>query len=355
MGYKNPGWPGCCRPPFPTEYMSIPAAEWRAVNKVHNVPIPAEIKAVLDSISPRPSALSPAHPRRTAGDRKHAASGSSPTSRNNTLSKASGAHRVPRGSSPSASPNMSRNSSSTAVSSIFNTSPVDYSPRQRVPDTADKLIDGVHSSRSSPTRKIAELDQTVTPKRASSVKRPSVTPATTSVSVSKVVVGSPTSPLHNQASVRRKDSISKPETKREPLPSSFTTTASKTSPPQSSRSSPTSPRPSNVSSGADARNQRDDDDMSSSSGSSDGMLSDSTVTSDGGFTDYLSDESEAELQRQAEAKAAVVALNMAEELEFKAARLQLAHVDLRPPKTWNPANITNTPPSNRPRGASRAT
>lgn len=95
--------------------------------------------------------------------------------------------------------------------------------------------------------------------------------------------------------------------------------------------------------------------MSSSSGSSDGMLSDSTVTSDGGFTDYLSDESEAELQRQAEAKAAVVALNMAEELEFKAARLQLAHVDLRPPKTWNPANITNTPPSNRPRGTSRAT
>ena len=47
-----------------------------------------------------------------------------------------------------------------------------------------------------------------------------------------------------------------------------------------------------------------------------GSLSDSTVTSDGGFTDYLSDESEAELQRQAEARAAVVAQNHAEELEF---------------------------------------
>ncbi|EEB93523.1 hypothetical protein MPER_07803 [Moniliophthora perniciosa FA553] len=70
-------------------------------------------------------------------------------------------------------------------------------------------------------------------------------------------------------------------------------------------------------------------------------MSDSTVTSDGGFTDYLSDESEAELQRPAEARAALLAQNQAEELEFRAARQQLAHVDLRPPKSWNPANITN--------------
>jgi hypothetical protein len=68
-------------------------------------------------------------------------------------------------------------------------------------------------------------------------------------------------------------------------------------------------------------------------------MTDSTVTSDGGFTDYLSDESEAELQRQAEVKAAIVAQNQAEEQEFKAARQQLAHVDLRPPKSWNP--LTN--------------
>lgn len=78
---------------------------------------------------------------------------------------------------------------------------------------------------------------------------------------------------------------------------------------------------------------------SSSSGSSDGTdsLSDSTVVSDGAFTDYLSDESEAELQRQAEARAALQAQTQMEEMEFKAARLQLAHVDLRPPKTWNAA------------------
>ena len=73
-------------------------------------------------------------------------------------------------------------------------------------------------------------------------------------------------------------------------------------------------------------------------------MTDSTVTSDGGFTDYLSDESEAELQRQAEVKAAIVAQNQAEEQEFKAARQQLADVDLRPPKSWNhPTSNTRLP------------
>lgn len=77
---------------------------------------------------------------------------------------------------------------------------------------------------------------------------------------------------------------------------------------------------------------------SSDSGSSQGSVSDATVISDGGFTDYLSDESEAELQRQAEAKAALVAQNQAEEQEFKAARQQLAGVGLRPPKSWDDTN-----------------
>jgi len=75
----------------------------------------------------------------------------------------------------------------------------------------------------------------------------------------------------------------------------------------------------------------------SDGGSSRGSMTDSTVTSDGGFTDYLSDESEAELQRQAEIKAAILAQNHAEEQEFKAARQQLADIDLRPPKSWNSA------------------
>jgi hypothetical protein len=74
---------------------------------------------------------------------------------------------------------------------------------------------------------------------------------------------------------------------------------------------------------------------SSASSSGSGSRSDSTVTSEGAFTDYLSDESEAELQRQAEARAILTAQNMAEEAEFRAARERLAQVDLRPPKSWN--------------------
>ncbi|KAF7301371.1 WD-REPEATS-REGION domain-containing protein [Mycena indigotica] len=77
----------------------------------------------------------------------------------------------------------------------------------------------------------------------------------------------------------------------------------------------------------------------SSSGSdsiSSGSYTESTVTSDGGFTDYLSSESEEELQRQAEAKAAVVVQNEAEENEFRMARQMLANITTRPPRSWLP-------------------
>jgi hypothetical protein len=80
-------------------------------------------------------------------------------------------------------------------------------------------------------------------------------------------------------------------------------------------------------------------------------MTDGTVTSDGGFTDYLSDESEAELQRLAEERAVLEAQYQAEEMEFKAARQQLAQVDLRPPKSWNPHHSrtsdvpTSSPPA----------
>lgn len=84
--------------------------------------------------------------------------------------------------------------------------------------------------------------------------------------------------------------------------------------------------------------------LSSASSDSSGSNSESTVISDGGFTDYLSDESEAELQRQAELKAAQQAQNQMEELEFKAARQQLAGVDLHPPKSWT-GSMQSTPRS----------
>lgn len=164
------------------------------------------------------------------------------------------------------------------------------------------------------------------------MRRPTVTPATTSVSVSKVVANGPSSALgaQNQSSARRRPTVSKSEKQELMPPPTFVVSPVRSAPPRpSSLVIPTNgPRP-------------EDDNLSSassSSGSSDGIgsLSDSTVTSDGGFTDYLSDESEAELQRQAEAKAAVLAMNHAEEAEFKAAREKLANVGLRPPKSWNP-------------------
>ncbi|KAG8865284.1 hypothetical protein FRB96_000174 [Tulasnella sp. 330] len=61
-----------------------------------------------------------------------------------------------------------------------------------------------------------------------------------------------------------------------------------------------------------------------------------TLMSDGAFTDYLSDESEAELQRQAEVRAAQLRRLRAEEAEFNAARRGLADVGLDTPVAWNP-------------------
>lgn len=72
-------------------------------------------------------------------------------------------------------------------------------------------------------------------------------------------------------------------------------------------------------------------DTSSDGGS---RSSEGTVTSDGGFTDYLSDESDAELQRQAEVRAAIMEQNRQEDNEFRLARKQLASIDLKPPSAW---------------------
>jgi hypothetical protein len=85
----------------------------------------------------------------------------------------------------------------------------------------------------------------------------------------------------------------------------------------------------------------------SSASSSSGSSASSDITVDGGFTDYLSDESEAELQRQAELRAALVAQTKVEDQEFRAARQQLATVDLRPPKSWN-SNMGRSQAASRP-------
>ncbi|KAJ7699960.1 hypothetical protein B0H17DRAFT_1047930 [Mycena rosella] len=178
------------------------------------------------------------------------------------------------------------------------------------------------SSNSSLSRKQSDMDASVTPRRNSGARPPA---STASPSVSKFV-----DVLSSATPGRRRSLSSTPSSILTKVASSV---ATKTSPPVSTKASPPirpvdAPRP----------QKKADVETSSASGSSGsdsiGSLTESTVTSDGGFTDYLSDESEAELQRQAEAKAALVAQNEAEELEFRAARQALANIGLRPPKSW---------------------
>ncbi|KAK0230800.1 hypothetical protein IW262DRAFT_1471212 [Armillaria fumosa] len=258
-GYLNPGWPGCCRAPAPSEHRLIQPADWRSVSIVHHIPIPPDIKATLDGLRP------PRAPTKPAPDRK----GSPPTAKSPPMPPIS----IPP--KPRGSPKQG-----TASLSLSRSTP-----------PADKP-----ATPPSPARKAIDLDGATTPRRNSSTARP---PPNRSP---------PTQPLE-----RRRTLVPSPTSKPAPRP------------------------------------KKDEDTVSNASGSS-GSMSDSTVTSDGGFTDYLSDESEAELQRQAEARAALVAQNQAEELEFKAARLQLTHVDLRPPKSWDATN----PVASTPRLASRS-
>ena len=245
-------------------------------------------------------------------------SGATTPNKSNILSAKAMNTPIPgRGRSPQVTDrgadNLSR-SSSTSISSS-----VDRSPAARrkltATTTSERRTEGTQSSQS---RKSIDNENPVTPRRVSSVRRPTVTPATTSVSVSKVVANS-RSQSNQDAPLKSRISVDSAANRKPDHAPSFII-----------------PRTSH---------NEDDCSASSSSGSSDSRssLSDNTITSDGGFTDYLSDESEAELQRQAEEKAALFAQMQAEELEFKMARQQLAHVGLRPPKSWNPTNASGTP------------
>jgi len=285
---SNQGWPGCCRPPMQTEYANIPVFVWRAVNIVHHVQIPPEIKTMLEAHklpTPAASLRGARKPVAFPSDRKGTSNSSSPTSKSSALPG------KPRSGS-NAQPPMATLSRSTgaAVSAMPNT------------ETRDKRPDP------PPSRmKLPDFDASASPRRLTSVRPPTV-PVTSN------------NDNRQQASVQRSNivPVSQPTHSRSPSASSVV-----------SRVTVAVTRP---------LKEREDElsSASSGSGSSDGMesLSDSTVVSDGGFTDYLSDESEAELQRQAEARAALLAQTQMEEMEFKAARLQLAHVDLRPPKLW---------------------
>ena len=329
----------------------IPAADWPAVSLVHRVPIPADVKALLEAVM---------------GGRGVPASGgsrSSPPSQHATLSRKTApivpTTTVPNRSEPSTpkvngspvpsptrnrgggsppqsvaslSSTTSRNSGSDDGSpSTANTSDYSNSPRRPALETqADRRRDSSREPRHSPGRKPAELAGSLS--RKGSASRPPVPPAAASILVGKT---------HQDSS---------PQTRR------ASTTSISTSAPSSAVATRTSERDR-----ADRDKDRDKEKerttitippprrqrpsigeafatMSisgeSSASSSDSGGSETTIISDGGFTDYLSDESEAELQRQAELKAALIAQSHQEEQEFRAARQQLASIDLRPPKSW---------------------
>jgi hypothetical protein len=228
-------------------------------------------------------------------------------------------------------------------SSLPNASLTDQYQNQRRGDQSDKAWSPLSRN---PSRKLVELEGSLS-RRCTADRRPSVSNVTPSSSVSKVTVDpqivgdhSPPPSLRHPASA---STTNIPNWKPSPPSSRTQVNASSIRPPTRRPALELSMAAMTLSAAAPPYISSA---SSSSSGggspiSSRGSMTDSTVTSDGGFTDYLSDESEAELQRQAEIKAAIVAQNHAEEQEFKAARQQLADVDLRPPKTWSNATSSS--------------
>lgn len=343
-GSRNPGWPGCCRPPGAGEHKLVPAADWLAVSSVHNIPIPPEIKALLDRVvatrspplhsqsinTPR----SPNSPPAPSMERKN--SGSSGGTVKATI--------VPIRTAPMGIPPKSRSNGSPkqTVSSLtgslsrnmglhISSSPSQMEPRENYRH-GEKRSEQAHSS---PGSKSKELDGSVG--RRGSARRPSVSAALQTPTMAKPLLPeeSPHPTLRRRASTANTTAAAN----KSPSPPTRSTeissnTASLSRRPQNHRRASLS----EVFTGMKVTRKGPNSASSESGGSaSSGSLSESTVTSEG-FTDYLSDDSEAEIQRQAEIKAAQIAQNQMEELEFKTARLQLANVDLRPPKSWNPTS-----------------
>ncbi|KAK7061620.1 WD-repeats-region domain-containing protein [Favolaschia claudopus] len=343
-GYFNNGWPGCCRAPTQSEHRMIQPADWRSVSLVHHVPIPSEIKAALDNLGSRPSGSPgpPVSPVRSGPSAKTVGT-SADSRRNSNPNRSSGksaAMPIPTKSRTSGSPQMiassitsnsSRGSGSSGgtSASVPNASTMEAHVHRKQRDKSADPDKSPGSSNSSPSRKHLDLDSNTTPRRNSG-GRPPV--SASSSNVSKVIVDALISGRH------RSNSSTQPGKATSPV------STKSSSPPVRPVDAPKRKEKADAEafSGSDPPRiqKKADPETSSTSSSGSESLTESTVTSTGEFTDYLSDESEAELQRQAEAKAALVAQNEAEELEFRAARQALANIGLRPPKSWAAADAT---------------
>ncbi|KAF8265111.1 hypothetical protein EI94DRAFT_1664013 [Lactarius quietus] len=353
-GSANPGWPGCCRKPDPGESRLIPPADWPAVSTVHHIPVPPEVKALLESINSLASksssslgnssllgksTLAPIPPpsldrRSSSGAVPSRASTAPLAPRTQPLaipikSRSTGSPKEPVASLTGATARTPlRDSPPTSNSALIDFGPTHY--RKTSVDNVEKRGDSPNTP--SPLRRSIELervDSSRSAPRRSSVSRATPASLKSFVDTSPVlrrrasITESPTltSPQLTR-NLERRDTISasRPNTKKSSLDIDFSILSISAA---GSSKSPISAH-------------SDSSDSSSQSGSSEG-----TITSDGAFTDYLSDESDAELQKQAEAKAALLAQTHAEEKEFRAARQQLASVGLRPPKSWGTGNSTS--------------
>ncbi|KAG1770012.1 hypothetical protein EDD22DRAFT_867298 [Suillus occidentalis] len=312
--HQNPGWPGCCRPPNSNEQRLIQPADWPSVSIVHSIPMPPEIKSILESVrgailpGVSPTNRNPTCQQQMPSlDRRN--SGSSPTTRSSPTSGKNQAIPIPARGRSGGSP--VQQSSPLTGTTPRASGPLSSFAEQSTSPRRQTVSEGVEKTnhRTPSMRRATDLDGSLS--RRNGGGRPSLS------SVSALL------------------NSSKPSTEYcppPPYPSPIDGV------PVNSQDSPLSSRRSTLEGAMAALKVGNTAGNSSDSGSSQGSVSDATVISDGGFTDYLSDESEAELQRQAEAKAALVAQNQAEEQEFKAARQQLAGVGLRPPKSWDDTN-----------------
>ncbi|OBZ76909.1 hypothetical protein A0H81_03991 [Grifola frondosa] len=208
-GYQNPGWPGCCRPPTVGEQKLIGAADWLAVSRVHHIPIPAEIKAILDGLSAAtstrrtPPLSSPAGSVRSIVSQAPAPGMSRRSSYNarteQTLSRsppmAIPARSKRSGDSPpqvvlSLSSNTSRSGAGDgSASSLPNASAMDqYQSRRRsvIDVFSDRRSDSSNGSQHSPGRKHAELSGSLA--RRSIDRRPTISAPQPSTTLSKVTV-----------------------------------------------------------------------------------------------------------------------------------------------------------------------
>lgn len=323
---NNPGWPGCCRAPQVQEYVTIPPADWPAVSIIYKVPIPKDIKQVLDL------ALSKPNPYLRNGTQERKALNRANSSPSSTLSRSSGAahaaamaipHRNKGGGSPQSKPSSLGGSAEHGFSGSL----------RRSGDTPMKRIEGFRTTPPSSVRKLTTDGEHGHP------------PVSKTSLIAASIATSPTHKAEDKPALKRRASVSSTRSSRssnsgpQVTPTRVTAgpktpTATKNAAESKSEKS-SSPTLGIEKDFKSLKVKTDSLETSSDGGSRSGSADTSTITSDGAFTDYLSDESDAELQRQAEMRAVILEQQRVEDAEFRAARQQLATVDLHPPRAWS--------------------